>query len=343
MSSNVKISKAASAKGAKNGESKRSSVAAAYSRKIVSSKPIMSGSPYQGDGMVRIRHREYIGEIPGSVAFANVQYNVNPGLSATFPWLSVVAANFESYLFRRLSFSFETEKSTSTSGSIMQAIDFDAADAAPTSKIQLMSYSHAVRSAVWDECRFSSDGPDLKKFGVQRYIRSGALASNLDIKTYDVGVHNVATQGCADTTNIGELYVEYDVELHTPQLGSVTSEGQKLVGAGSVSKTAYLGTAPTSTGSSYFSGSSNTLTCLIPGEYMIVMYMTGTGVSTTIPVSGSATGANVNFGAVSTTNLLLQYKVQALVAGQTFILDFTGGTTYTASSVWITPFVYSLF
>ncbi len=179
--------------------------------------PDVSGSPYVGDGRIRVRHREYLADVAGSVAFAATGYAINPGLATSFPWLSNLAKNFESFLFRRLSFEFETQKSTATSGTVMLAIDFDAADAAPTTKTALMTYHNAVRSAAWAECQYRSDGADLRKFGVQRYIRTAALAANLDIKTYDVGNLYVATQGEADTTAIGELYVVYDVELITPQ------------------------------------------------------------------------------------------------------------------------------
>jgi hypothetical protein len=189
----------------------------ALTRPVRIGVPDVSGSPYVGDGRVRVRHREYLADVAGSVAFAATGFAINPGIATSFPWLSNIAVNFESYLFRALSFEYETQKSASTSGTIMMAVDFDAADAAPASKTALMTYHNAVRSAVWGECCYRSDMMDLRKFGVQRYVRSGALAANLDIKTYDVGNLFVATQGEADTSAIGELYVVYDVELITPQ------------------------------------------------------------------------------------------------------------------------------
>lgn len=193
----------------------------AQSRLMKTAVPSVSGSPYSGDGSVRIRHREYIGDVSSSIAFANSQFSVNPGLAATFPWLSVIAANYESYLFTSLSFEYETQVSTATSGTLMLAIDFDAADAAPVSKVQLMSYHNAVRSPLWSECQYRGDVQDLHKFGMKRYVRTAALAANLDIKTYDVGTLNVATQGAIGATPAGELYVVYDITLNTPQLASV--------------------------------------------------------------------------------------------------------------------------
>jgi len=193
----------------------RISVPQSMGTRITTSSPSIL-SAYSGDGRVRVRHREYIADVAGSVAFAANSYVVNPGIVATFPWLSVLAANFESYKFNNLCFQFSTEKSASTNGSLMIAIDYDANDAAPTTKTIMMSYHNAVRCPVWSETKYVADRPDLQKLP-QRYIRAGAVTGT-DLKTYDVGNLFVSTAGCADTSALGELYVIYDVELITPQL-----------------------------------------------------------------------------------------------------------------------------
>jgi len=193
----------------------RVSAPASIGSKITTSSPSILSS-YSGDGRVWIRHREYIVDIAGSIAFASTGYVVNPGIAASFPWLSIIAANFESYRFNSLVFQFSTEKSTATSGSLMLAIDYDANDTAPTTKSIAMAYHNAVRCPVWSETKYVSDKPDLLKLP-QRYIRSTTV-SGTDLKTYDVGNLFVSTSGCADTSALGELYVIYDVELITPQL-----------------------------------------------------------------------------------------------------------------------------
>jgi len=46
---------------------------------------------------VRVVHKEYLQDISSSVAFATAAaYDVNPGLSSAFPWLSAMAANLRS-------------------------------------------------------------------------------------------------------------------------------------------------------------------------------------------------------------------------------------------------------
>lgn len=310
----------------------------AQGRQIRTSRPNISGSPYTGDGRVTVKHREYIGQVAGSVVYGSTTYPINPGMPQTFPWLSVMAQDFESYRFKKLNFIFETEKSASTNGSIMMAVDYDAADAAPTSKVELMANNHAVRSQVWAPVKYMADAPDLHKLP-QRYNRYGALSSNLDIKTYDVGNLIVATQGCADTTSLGELYTEYEVELLTPQLGPNLS--QIMTGAGSVSKTAIFGTAPTSSGTGFFSGSGSVLTALVPGEFLVEVSVAGTGLAfAPIASTGTATLA-ATVGGTALTTATASWAVR-LLAGQTLTFDYSGSTTLTNSVTRITKYQYSL-
>jgi len=169
------------------------------------------------DARISVRHREYLGEITSTgTGFTNFQFPCNPGQAATFPWLSVLAANYEFYRFKNLKFCFETEASTATAGSVMLAIDYDASDAAPVSKTELMSYLGAVRTPPYEEADFTADSKDLKKIVNNHVVRLGAVPANTDIKSYDVGTFNIAISGIAAGV-VGELYVEYECELETPQ------------------------------------------------------------------------------------------------------------------------------
>lgn len=176
-------------------------------------------------------HREYIQDITAADAnFRNTTFSVNPGLATTFPWLSAIAGRFESYLFRRLHFIYEPICPTTTPGAVMMAVDYDALDTAPTSKVSLMSYRGAVRSAPWNITRFDATRGDLRKFGVQRFVRAGAQPANSDLKTYDVGNLQIATQNTPSTpTTLGELYVEYEVEFYTPQIPTSVNRSQRNV------------------------------------------------------------------------------------------------------------------
>lgn len=176
----------------------------------------------RADGTISVTHREYIADVVAGAAgsFTNTQLHINPGLFAMFIWLSVIANRFEGYVFRKLKFCFESACSTNRSGTVMLAVDFDSADQAPTTKAQMLAFQGAVRSNVWDECSYTCTPANLTKFK-QYFVRAALPAANLDIKTYDVGCLNIATAGTSvDALQCGELYVEYTVDLFTPQLTS---------------------------------------------------------------------------------------------------------------------------
>jgi hypothetical protein len=182
----------------------------ATTRSIMTRQPMMSGNSKS----FLMKHREYIAEVLGSVDYANTVYHINPGLQALLAWGSGIAQNYEQYRIRSLKFVFETQAPTTAPGTVMMAIDYDPADGPPANKHDFMTFAGAVRSAVWNrvECSASQSRRPFEKL----YVRDGSLDPNLDIKTYDYGVMNIATQGCASTAAVGELYVEYEFELLTP-------------------------------------------------------------------------------------------------------------------------------
>lgn len=167
---------------------------------------------------ITISHREFIGDVNGSVAFAVNNFALNPGVSATFPWLSGIAPRYESYVFRKLRFEYQNTCSTLTGGSVLLTADYDAKDAAPADKVTLMSYAGSTRNAPWQPGMHSSTSTNLTKFAKERYVRAGDPPADTDIRAYDVGNFFIATTGMADTAAVGELYVSYIIELRTPQL-----------------------------------------------------------------------------------------------------------------------------
>lgn len=328
----------------------RVSAPLAQMRIMKTNLPSVSGSPYSGDGRTVFKHREYVADVNGSVAFAVNSYSVNPGLSSLFTWLAPIAAQFESYLFAKLSFEFESQKSASTNGSVFLAMDFDASDAAPANKQQLMAYHNAVRSAVWAECSYRADLQDLKKFGPQRYVRSGAAAANQDIKTFDVGNLLVGTQGCADATAIGELYVTYEVTLITPQSdpNAVSNAGAaKIVGGGTVSKTAVFGTAAVITGGLPVTALTNTLTFNRVGQYLLEQLVVGTTFTnvdaTWTGTAASQTSIVQSYQSAAATGAVSSRLVTINNIGETVIADWSAVcTTLTSSTLRIAAYPAAL-
>jgi hypothetical protein len=298
---------------------------------------------YRNDGPSTkciINHREYLRDILGSVAFAVTAFSVNPGLPGSFPWLSAIASNFEKYSFRKLRFLFETMRATTADGTVLQAIDYDAADAAPVNKTAMMSYSGAMRSAPWAESEIHARQLDLQRLK-QFYVRTGNLPANQDIKTYDVGTYFIGTVGMSGPETVGELYVEYEVELMTPQLDFAVQafavSGRATASTG-VTRAAPLGTSPALAGGLPFSALSDTITFNRVGEYILAYQFVGTTATNTLPtLTGTASSTAIStfqgYNAALTGGQAV-YKVQVNAVGATVIFNFTSSCATMTSSIF---------
>jgi hypothetical protein len=280
----------------------------------------------QGNGDITVEHEEFIQDVSGAVVFSNLGISVNPGLIATFPWLAQMAPLYESYLFEKLEFRFESTSATTATGTIMMAVDYDASDAIATSKSQLATFRRFIRSAPWEECQCVSLLEDLRKQKTY-FVRSGALAANQDIKLYDVGTLNLAVQGQADTSLIGELYVKYRVKFMTPQLlqtGVGSALSANFTGTTLVLGLSKVGNAPLNvTGT----GAACTLTATAPFQ-CLVNYAAGGTVITDLVGSGTAaiTAAGEVINSAGTA-ISAGFIVNFTAVGQTLVLTLTASTS----------------
>lgn len=315
------------------------SVPAAMGSMQTTSRPLIASSTSSGDLRVRVRHREYVADITGSVLFAVQQYSINPGLALLFPWLSQLANLFESYLVNGLKFQFRTESASSQPGKAMLAVDWDAADAVPDNKTGMMQERTKADSAVWADFNLICDLADLRKFGQQRFIRQGTAPANTDIKTYDVGTLNVATQGVTSAPVIGELWVEYDIELITPNTAPTPSSA-KIVAGGTISNAAVFGTAAVITGPLSVTASASTLTFNTTGQFLVEIFPTGT-LSAITSTTGTATEVVVINPVTNGASAVFSLAVTIKNPGETVILSSPTGTV-TASTTRIAPYLASL-
>jgi len=296
------------------------SAAAAYAKGQRSSEPRISGNYRK----TNICHRELLASISGTSTFTVAStIALNPGLSSSFPWLSTQAIGWEQYRFNKLKFCYYSRTGTSTPGSVILVPDYDAADVAPTSEQISSAYRDAVEEVPWvEEFSCTLDPSALHPNGPRKFVRIGNLAANLDIKTYDGGNFFVCTND-GTAVNWGKLWVEYDVDLFIPQLpptGGATSESAKIVGNGSVSKTAMFGATPTITGTLQVTGLNAVLTFQTTGQFLVTLDMTGTVFVAQSTVSAS-TAAVVNLlalGNAAGTEQVEQYTVNVTSVGQTF-------------------------
>lgn len=171
----------------------------------------------------RVINSELVGSINGTTTFAATVYRVNPGMPATFPWLSVQAAEWQQYRFNSLQFRYVTRTATSTVGSVILSPDYNPNDLSPTTEAQATNTEGAVEDAVWKDLVCRLDPKAMHPNGPRKQIRSTAVAG--DLNNYDVAKFSVCTTEEANTNAIGKLWVDYDVELSVPQNSPSDSSG----------------------------------------------------------------------------------------------------------------------
>jgi len=105
----------------------------------------------------------------------------------------------------------------------MMSVDFDASDPPPATKQQIEDTDPRVDGMPCENIRLPLRSQDMHSLCRELYVRPGGLPGSSDIKTYDAGNFNIATQGCQNNSEIGELRVRYNVTFSVPVLDSTTT------------------------------------------------------------------------------------------------------------------------
>lgn len=177
-----------------------------------------------GSNVVRIRHREFLGDIISSAtagAFNITSYAINPGLALSLPWLSqVCGATFQQYRINGMIFEFRSMSADALNnvntalGSVVMATDYDSADAVFTSKAQMENTEFGVSCKPSCSMLHGIECARNQTSISEPYIRAGAVPTNADIRMYDWGRFSIATVGLQGTNvNCGELWCSYDITL----------------------------------------------------------------------------------------------------------------------------------
>lgn len=280
----------------------------------------------------RIRHKEFVTSIVGTAAFAvPVSLVCNPGLAASFPWLSTIANSWEEYKFHRLDMVYLTRTGTNVPGSLLMTPDYDAADSAPSSEVVASSYEDSAEDAPWKDNICCLRATSMQGTNPRRFTRNGPLAANLDTKTYDCATIHVCTiDGTA--VNWGKLWVEYDVELFIPQLPSAgpCPLGGQIDGATTQTPGNPFGVAPVvdpeAVGISM--NTASVLNFLSPGTYVASVAYVGTTISAMVATAGTNVTVTAYATAINTaaTIGIQSYAIVVSQANGTVSFSTTAAT-----------------
>jgi hypothetical protein len=251
----------------------------------------------------RISHEEMIGTVQTSIAWLTQDFEINPGLVNTFPWLSSQARGWEKYRFYNLKFIYRTRCSTALSGSVSLFPDYDPSDSAPVSEEIASTYQGFVDDAYWKPQTLTLSRDQLNK---ERYTRHVNKPTTMSLADYDLGIFFAGSVGAAsDGATVGKLYVEYDVEFTVPVLDPTLPLANNNL---TMFKTTNLShTQPFGSNGDYESSHSNywfsiagpllTIKGLVPqGEYFITLQQEGTGFATNTGMTETNISANIYTG-----------------------------------------------
>lgn len=274
---------------------------------------------------MRIRHMEYVLDLtPTTTAFSVTAYPINPGVGVIFRWLSSIANSFDSYKIHALSFSYQEKSPSSTAGSVIIAVNYDASDPVPTTKSQLMAYQCKEDIVPWRDSVIRCNPSDCNGALAKHYVRLGTV-QNTDIKTYDIGTLLVATQG-VPTSDLGEIIVSYDIEFFSPI--DVQPFGGSITGVSGFSTTAPLGTTQTIVGTIPFTVSADGTTLTFTQGFQGLLTLVAGAIGT---VSSTWSGGSATIGifneecTLTTGNGNFICSVQAEI-GQTVVFSTSTGT-----------------
>lgn len=175
-------------------------------------------------GGCTMAHREFIGDVSGSVAFTNTTYSINPGLSNLFPWLSLCAQQFEEYQMLGMIIEFKSTSATALNstntalGTVIMATNYDSHDANFQNKQQMESYQYSTSAAPSVSQLHPIECDPRKNVMKNLFVRTGSVPTGADSLFYDVGVFQLATVGMQAAAVIGELWVTYHVKFLRPRL-----------------------------------------------------------------------------------------------------------------------------
>lgn len=179
-------------------------------------------------GGIIITHREYIRDITPSNAFTKYDFPINPGLAITLPWVSQLCESYEEYEVKAMVFEYKslcsdtviTAGSSLGMGSVIMATNYNPLNNPFVDKRTMENYEFASgkKPSVSfyhpiDVTRGSTpvSGP--------KWVRTGAVPEDADVRLYDIGTFSIATQGQdpAAVGTLGELWVAYSIEFFKPK------------------------------------------------------------------------------------------------------------------------------
>jgi hypothetical protein len=185
-------------------------------------------------GGMRVRHREFCSVVNSKTVTAGgadpvsnqrrsqdpIKLPLNPGDGRTFPWLSGIATRFEKYRFSKIVVHYLPTVSTFANGGVALCPVYDPADPPPTSRLHLLNSEGVVRGAVHNELTLTIPRSRMRRTDTL-FVREthDSLMDANELRLSDLGYVVVSLSDIDSTANLGDVFIEYEVELESPRVG----------------------------------------------------------------------------------------------------------------------------
>lgn len=182
-------------------------------------------------GSIVISHTERVADViaPADDKFHVQTFAVNPGVEATFSWLSQIAASFEEYEIIQMIFSYKGHEmvgsggtSLDLNGQVIAATQHNPKSRPFHDRHAMMAYPHATHCSMNGTLTAGVEADPSKTSGDDhKLVRVGGLRSAEDLRDYDhsrfeLALNNTPTD--LQGKEVGQLFVSYTVKLIKPKI-----------------------------------------------------------------------------------------------------------------------------
>jgi len=299
---------------------------------VARSKTVKIGQPVttMKGGNTVVSHREYVTLVGSSTTEEILGYEVNPGLAGSFNWLSTIARGYEKYRFRKLIYTYISASSTSERGRVALSFQYDPSAPIPEVRTDFFNVTPNVEEAPWEDIALQVRCP-----ATWLYTRKAGSTGTLN--TYDVGkLLIMAALNANNTTALGEVFVEYEVELAKPQY--VSALAGRIESLDPAPAGLWATNIELSHGAEVF-GYVNDNTLIMKSGCSLLCSLTlfGTGLSIIPPAITQSAGSLATLFTVAAypnaTGTVYSYvfELQKMQIGDTIAFNSSGSTTITSN------------
>jgi len=292
--------------------------------------------------------REFVTTLLGSTGNFELKLSlaINAGNPSFSPWLAGLARQYESYKFKYLRVKYVARCPTSQPGWVAISPDCNPHDPAPQSEIQAFQNKNTVSQAPYKEFEVRFDSNMLSKRKSYFCRKDGALPAGADKDLYDIGNIFILVGGTATGNPLGQIWVEYDCEFHTPEFADSannTTFVRATTGLNAANPFGDVGRLINQVGDVLQVSSPDTMTFLKSFHGMINMNHTGTGLLGSPSINPAST---VTYNEIETANMTMagfvstgSYLSSLISANSGDILRMLGpsGGVITRADISLTP------